>query len=253
MTPKTARVLLNAAIDGELDAASSIELETELKASSALRQELARLSALQSSVQTHGTRFNAPPRLMNHLFDALPAAPERSAAQVPSWWRSLAIGTSFAAVALLLWNLTPTFLGPDPRGALLEEIVSAHARSLMADHLTDLTSAERHAVKPWLANRLDFAPPVHDFGSQGFSLLGGRLDYIGGKPAAAIVYRYRQHVINVFVWPTAEKNDSPVRLATHRGYNSAIFESNGMSYWIVSDLNADDLRKLASLLHQLPK
>ena len=254
MTPETARVLLHAFIDGELDAASTIELKAQIDVSPALRQELARLSALQSSVQTLAARFNAPPQLTQRLFAALPAAqPEGLPAGIPSWWRTLAIGTTATAMALLLWNLNSTFVSRGNNSALLEEVVSAHVRSLMADHLTDLTSTERHSVKPWLSNRLDFAPPVHDFASEGFSLLGGRLDYVGGKPTAAIVYRHRQHLINVFVWPSAESNDSPIRISNHRGYNSTSFKSGGMSYWTVSDLNSDDLHKLANLLQQQPK
>jgi len=253
MTPETARVLLHAFIDGELDAASTIELKAQIDASPALRQELARLSALQSSVQTLAARFNAPPPLTQRLFAALPAArPEGITAGIPSWWRSLAIGATVTAMAFLVWNLSSTFVSRGNNSALLEEVVSAHVRSLMADHLTDLTSSERHSVKPWLSNRLDFAPPVHDFASEGFSLLGGRLDYVGGKPAAAIVYRHRQHLINVFVWPSAESNDSPVRISNHRGYNSTNFNSGGMSYWTVSDLNSDDLRKLTTLLQRPP-
>jgi anti-sigma factor RsiW len=254
MSPETAQLLLHAFIDGELDAASTIELKAQIDASPALRQELARLSALQHSVQTHAARFNAPPRLTHRLFAALPAAqPEEILVGIPSWWRTLAIGTTATAMALLLWNLSSTFVSHGDNSALLEEVVGAHVRSLMADHLTDLTSAERHSVKPWLSNKLDFAPPVHDFASEGFSLLGGRLDYVGGKPAAAIVYRHRQHIINVFVWPSAESNESPLRISTHRGYNSTNFQSGGMSYWIVSDLNTDDLRKLATLLQRPPK
>jgi anti-sigma factor RsiW len=254
MTPETPRVLLHAFIDGELDAASTIELKAQIDASPALRQELARLSVLQSSVQTLAARFNAPPQLTHRLFAALPVAPtERITAGIPSWWRSLAIGATAAAIALLLSNLSFTFVSRGNNSALLEEVVSAHVRSLMADHLTDLTSAERHSVKPWLSNMLDFAPPVHDFASEGFALLGGRLDYIGGKPAAAIVYRHRQHLINVFVWPSADSNDSPIRISNHRGYNSTSFKSRGMSYWTVSDLNPDDLHKLTPLLQRPPR
>jgi anti-sigma factor RsiW len=118
----------------------------------------------------------------------------------------------------------------------------------MADHLTDVAAVERHSVKPWLSNRLDFAPPVHEFASEGLVLVGARLDYIGGNPAAAIVYRYRQHIINVFVWPAPVSNDGSIKLSTHRGYNSANFDSAGMSYWAVSDLNQNDLGQLAKLL-----
>jgi anti-sigma factor RsiW len=253
MTLETARVLLHAFIDGELDAASTIELKAQFDASPALRQELTRLSALQSSVQTLATRYNAPPPLTRRLFAGLTAPkPESITAGIPSWWRTLAIGATATAMALLAWNLSFRFGDRANTPALLEEVVSAHVRSLMVDHLTDLTSTERHSVKPWLSNRLDFAPPVHDFASEGFSLVGGRLDYVAGKPAAAIVYRHRQHLINVFVWPSAESKDNPIRISNHRGYNSINFESSGMSYWTVSDLNPDDLRKLASLLQRPP-
>ena len=111
MTPETARVLLHAFIDGELDAASTIELKAQIDVSPALRQELARLSALQSSVQTLAARFNAPPQLTQRLFAALPAAqPEGLPAGIPSWWRTLAIGTTATAMALLIWNLSSTFV-----------------------------------------------------------------------------------------------------------------------------------------------
>jgi anti-sigma factor RsiW len=251
MTPETARVLLHAFIDDELDAASAIELRTQIDASPVLRQELARLSTLQSSVQTRAARFNAPPQLTHRLFAALPGARrEKINTGIPSWWRTLAVGATATAMALLVWNLTATFVNRGDNPALLEEVVSAHVRSLMADHLTDLTSADRHSVKPWLSNRLDFAPPVHDFASEGFSLLGGRLDYIGGKPAAAIVYRRRQHLINVFVQPSAESHDSPIQISNHRGYNSTNFNSGGMNYWTVSDLNPDELHNLTALLQR---
>jgi len=251
MTPDTARMLLHAYIDVEIDAASTIELESQIEASPALRQEMERLSALHHVVQTRATRFNAPSRLSKSLRAAFPGAQTDSIPlEVPSWWRTLAIGTTAAAVALLLWSLGSTFLGRDARGVFVDEVVSAHVRSLMADHLTDLASAERHAVKPWLSSRLDFAAPVHEFAGEGFVLVGGRLDYIGGKPAAAIVYRYRQHIINVFVQPVPVSSAGSIKLSTHRGYNSATFEFAGMSYWAVSDVNQNDLSQLAKLLQR---
>jgi anti-sigma factor RsiW len=253
MKPDTTRVLLHAYIDGELDAASTIELESQLGTSPALRQELTRLSALQSALRSHATHFKASPQLANRVFAALPAASvEAIPSGVPSWWRHLALGATAAALALLVWSLGSVFIARDSSRLLLEGAVSSHIRSLMADHLTDLASAERHSVKPWLSNRLDFAPPVHDLTTDGFVLVGGRLDYLGGKPAAAVVYRYRQHIINVFIWPAASRSDSAIRFSSHRGYNSAIFEGGGMNYWAVSDLNPAELGKLASLLQHPP-
>jgi anti-sigma factor RsiW len=249
MTPENALGLLNAYIDGELDAASTMELEAQIRESPALQQEFEHLSALQSLVRNRARRFDAPPRLARRIFTALPETqPARASKAVPGWWRQLAIGATMAAVALLFWSVAPTLNRLDPDAGPREEVLAAHVRSLMADHLTDLTSDERHTVKPWLSSRLDFAPPVEDLAGEGFSLVGGRLDYLGGRPVAALVYRYRQHIINVFVWPSSKNREASVQTWALRGYNIARFDSRGMSFWAVSDLNPEDLQKLASLL-----
>jgi len=249
MTPENARRLLNAYVDGELDAASTMELETQIRESPALQQEFERLSALQSLVRNHASRFDVPSHLARRVFVALPEAkPARTLKTVPSWWRSLAMGATMATVALLFWTIVPTFNLLDPDTGTREEVLAAHVRSLMADHLTDLTSDERHTVKPWLSSRLDFAPPVENLAGEGFSLVGGRLDYLGGRPVAALVYRRRQHIINVFVWPSSKNREIPVQNWALRGYNVMRFDARGMSFWAVSDLNPEDLQKLASLL-----
>src|SRR5262247_3739623 len=112
--PETARLLLNAYVDGELDAASVIELEAQMRESPTLRQEFERLSVLQTLVQSRGRRFEAPSHLASRVFAALPEAqPVGTSKAVPGWWRPLAIGTTMAAVALLFWSIVPTL---DRRG-----------------------------------------------------------------------------------------------------------------------------------------
>src|SRR5262245_39512032 len=251
MTPENARRLLNAYVDGELDAASTMELETQLRESTALQQEFERLSALQSLVRNRASRFDVPSHLASRIFAALPETkPARTVKTVPGWWRSLAMGSTMAALALLFWIIVPTFKPLDPDTGTREEVLAAHVRSLMADHLTDIASDQRHTVKPWLSSRLDFAPPVEDLAGEGFALVGGRLDYLGGSPIAALVYRYRQHIINVFVWPLSKTRAIPVQNWTLRGYNAMRFDARGMSFWAVSDLNSKDLQKLAGLLQR---
>ena len=251
MTLETARKLLNAYIDGELDAASTIELESELEASPALRQELERLSLLHHLLQAHVTRFDAAPGLRKSLLPGVSDAQTKSIPPgVSPWWRTVAVGAAAATLALLFLSLGSTFPSRNTNDILIDETVSAHIRSLMGDHLTDLASSERHSVKPWLSNRLDFSPPVHDFANEGFILTGARLDYISGKPAAAIVYRYRQHVINVFVQLGRPTGDHSFEFSNHRGYNSVTVQSNGMTYRAVSDLNREELGHLAKLLQE---
>jgi anti-sigma factor RsiW len=249
MTPDKTHHLLHAYIDGELDAGSIMELESQIQRSAALKRELECLSALQQLLQNRATRFNAPSSLFHSLSAEFPGSRGQShGVGVPSWWRTLALGTTAATLVLLLWSLWFIFVGREPPSVMVEEVVSAHIRSLLGDHLTDVASAERHAVKPWLSSRLDFAPPVHEFATEGFVLLGGRLDYISGKPAAAIVYRYRQHLINVFVWPAPENSAKSIEVSNQRGYNSATFAAAGMNYRVISDLNQHDLGRLAQLI-----
>jgi anti-sigma factor RsiW len=125
-----------------------------------------------------------------------------------------------------------------------QEVVAGHVRSLMANHLTDVTSTDQHTVKPWFEGRLDFGPDVRTFPQE--PLIGGRLDYIGNRPVAALVYRHAQHVINVYEWPVSDSDSRP-RLSSRRGFQLFSWTHSGLAYWAVSDLNAADLQKFVGL------
>jgi anti-sigma factor RsiW len=132
--------------------------------------------------------------------------------------------------------------------AIVDEVVSDHVRSLMANHLFDVQSTDLHTVKPWFLGKLDFSPPVVDLTSIGFPLVGGRLDYVGGRTVAALVYQRQKHTINVFISP--ERDDPSTRdlVVTVRGFNLRHWIHNGMSFWAVSDLNAAELGEFARAL-----
>ena len=156
-------------------------------------------------------------------------------------------GAGVLAVALLLWVLGPA--GPwRPAVDATPELVAAHVRSLMASHLTDVAASDQHVVKPWFQGRLDFAPPVEDFAADGYPLAGGRLDYLAGRPVAALVYRRHQHVINLLVWPARDAADAPsAALRDAQGYHVVQWRDGAMRFAAVSDVNVAELQAFERL------
>jgi anti-sigma factor RsiW len=129
------------------------------------------------------------------------------------------------------------------------EMIDAHLRSLQSGHLTDVTSTDQHTVKPWFDGKLDFSPPVRDFANDGFPLQGGRLDVLHGRTIAALVYGRRKHVVNVFVWPTSERDVAP-RSGSQLGYQWVDWRKGGMEFCAISDTPASDLDQLQRLIAQ---
>jgi anti-sigma factor RsiW len=210
-------------------------------------------------VREHATRYRASPALREaiaqrladeaHRPQATSRAPERPRrlALPRSWVAAIgfACGALLAAAALLLAG------GVAPGGAALDtELVAGHVRSLMASHLVDVASSDRHTVKPWFQGRLDYAPPVEDPAAAEFPLVGGRLDVIAGRPVAALVYKRRGHTINLFVWPDAGR--TALQQHERQGYHVLRWKDGAMQYALVSDLNAQELRAFAQLLLREP-
>jgi anti-sigma factor RsiW len=224
--------LLGAYMDEELDPIHSAETEQHLRECAACGGILRRQEALRTAVVTHAAYYPAPDRLRKRL--AKPAA-------APGQWWMVAAAVAFAAAAF--WVVGPTLLGPRSQG-LEREVVAAHVRSLLANHLMDVPSTDRHTVKPWFAGKLDFSPDVEDLAPRGFPLIGGRLEYLDGRTVAALIYRRGQHTINVFTWPGASGEEAP-KVESLQGYNVVRWRHGGMNWWAVSDLNGAELTEFA--------
>jgi anti-sigma factor RsiW len=137
-----------------------------------------------------------------------------------------------------------------PAPAMADQVVSSHIRSLMPGHLTDVESNDTHNVKPWFNGRLDLSPSVPRLDPLGFPLVGGRLDYVGGRPVAAVVYMRRQHIINVFSWPAEDRPAHAPTVSTENGYHLVHWNDGGTEFWAASDLSVPELQQFVALFHQ---
>jgi anti-sigma factor RsiW len=212
--------------------------------------ELEALQTLRTTLRTTLSVHRAPPALAMRIGSALP----RHAPPSPRRYRPRfrLVGTAMAGglagiLLTLTLSMTLTRLSapPDP---MIADVVADHVRSLMADHLTDVATSDRHTVKPWLSARLDLSPRVEDFAAQGFPLVGGRLDYVQGHRAAAIVYRRDKHIINLFVLVSEHHADAPSKQESHNGFNIIRWRMDGLSYIAVSDVEATQLQAFVRLV-----
>ena len=169
-------------------------------------------------------------------------------APLQAWRRWTNVGASFAFGVVASIAVMLALRGAGDEDRLAQAVVDSHVRSLMSAHLVDVESSDRHTVKPWFAGKLDYAPPVRDLAAEGIPLAGGRLDYVGQRPVAALVYRLNRHTINVFVWPAAGNPAQDPVFVVRQGFNVAHWSGDGMQFWAVSDVNAADLRKVIHFL-----
>ena len=243
--------LIHGYLDGELDLVKSIEIEKHLVHCHACTQNYEALRSLQSRLSDNALRFEPPARLEKHLRSALRSEKKTQSASLIFRWRWVVAASSVLAAVVIIWAIAAVSSRQSPEDVLAQEVVASHVRSLMAaNHLTDVPSSDRHTVKPWFDGKLDYSPTVKDLSQQGFSLSGGRLDYIGNRPVAALVYQRRQHSINVFVWPATEAPATNGRASERQGYNLIRWSNAGMTYWAVSDLNLAELQQFVQLLKE---
>ena len=265
MNCEEATKLMDGYLDGELDPITSQTIEQHLRECPKCDQAYKTHGSLIRAIGNATPYYKAPAELRERIQSSLrdevgeaahakcctrySAAVAKNAARPrailfgTSWnWLALAAAIIFAAIiALQSWCLRLQHPAPAEQ-FLATQLIASHVRSLMADHLTDVASSDQHTVKPWLDTKLDFAPPVVDLSSEGFPLIGGRLDYLDNRPVAALVYGRRKHFINLFVWPAASDEAKAPKTITREGYQLLHWADPDFNYWAVSDVNVNDLQ-----------
>lgn len=240
--------VLHGFIDGELDLVRAAELEAHLAGCPDCRAEIERVRGVRQLIGRDGVRFKLPEEVRSVVLSSLareqalaPAALQPRPVMASPWsrffrfvreWSFVPSLAALAASAMLFIN------APAPQLGIEDQLLASHVQSMLADHLVDVQTSNQHTVKPWFNGRIDFSPPVNDLAKDGFPLVGGRVDYVGGRVVAVLVYRRNGHVINLFIWPQT----SGRRAVSERdGYNMAEWAADGLVFWAVSDVAAGDL------------
>ncbi|HZO74200.1 MAG TPA: anti-sigma factor [Ktedonobacteraceae bacterium] len=241
--------LLHAYIDVELDMMDTLEVEQHLQKCPTCLAIYNNDQALRTAVKTGSLYFQAPEKLRKRIRSSIPKANKAALLAQAVSWRGLSVAAVLLFVMLFAaWGITRFWPAYIAGISLPQEVLAAHVRSLMASHLVDVPSSDQHTVKPWFDGKLDFSPSVVDLASQGFPLLGGRLDYLDNRPVAAVVYRHQKHIINLFIWPATQDEGSETNTTTLQGYHLIHWKESGMTYWAISDLNLNELQTFVQLV-----
>jgi anti-sigma factor RsiW len=247
---------VQAYFDGELDAPSAADLERHSETCGECRALLQDLKQVRTALRQNLTYASTPPALRARVMRALDLKSavksprlhgERlRSLQPPPFWKGAFTGIGATALAA---GIVFFLLAPPLTNSIFDQLVSAHVRSLMPDHLIDVVSTDKHTVKPWFAGHADVSPAVADFDGQGYRLIGGRADFFDHQRAAVVVYQHGSHVINVFSW-AADKRGMP-KNTTLNGYHLAFWKTGNLEYCAVSDTAWGELIGLVRLLQEM--
>src|SRR5256884_9504150 len=261
MNCEEAKKLVDGYLDGELDPVTNQKIEEHLRACDNCEQAYQAHGSLMRAIGNGTPYFKAPAELRERirasLREEIAKEPRRNVVEdVPSLvstgqrrtipsatsWSWLALAATIIFAAIITFNVMPRLKRPGSDQFLATQLIASHARSLLANHLTDVASSDQHTVKPWLDAKLDFAPPVVDLSSEGFPLIGGRLDYLDNRSVAALVYERHKHFNNLFVWPAASDASKAPKTITRQGYQLLHWVDSDFNYWAVSDVSNNDLQ-----------
>ncbi|HEV2652595.1 MAG TPA: zf-HC2 domain-containing protein [Rhizomicrobium sp.] len=245
---------VQAYFDGELDAAAALDVEKHLETCADCAPLLKDLEVTRNAIRSSATYHRMDDDLRRRITGALDretgtkAAPETSAVR-PRRSGFLIGALGGAGGTALAAALGFMLIVPPASDLVVADVMNAHLRSMMSDHLIDVVSTDHHTVKPWFAGHSDISPPVADFGKEGFKLVGGRVDYVDGHRSAVVVYKHGAHVINVFAWAADGTGKLPDDV-TRNGYHMVFWKAGDLDFCAVSDTGVDELGHLVRLLKQ---
>lgn len=253
------RTLLHGFVDGELVPMQAAQFEGHLATCMNCKAELNRIIAVRGMLVQRGVKWRPSPELhaqielmlsFEQLATAFPLAQSPPASFLGRGLGLISRWSFVPSLAALATALALFLSAPSQTVLLQDQIMGSHVRSMMADHLTDVLTSDQHTVKPWFNGKIDFSPPVSDLTKDGFPLIGGRVDYIGGRAVAALVYRHHGHIINLFTWPATSAAHTTV---VRDGYTMKQWSEGGLVFWAISDVAPGDLAEFEAFFRAAAK
>lgn len=243
------RQFLHAYHDQELDAANALAVEEHLEQCKACRHEREDVTRLSTLIKENVHMEPAPEQLRNRINNALSeslnARKRRSVFSYPGGMALASALSLVLAIGVFLYNQHE-----HDEAALITEVFSGHVRALNGPTLTEIHTSDAMVLKPWFNSKLDFSPKVYNLAEYGFTLLGGRLEYVQQRQVASLAYQHNSHIINLYTWPSPDVEDAERELHSKNGYKIMYWCQEHMNYWLVSDLNGKQLKQFSDLLRQ---
>ena len=234
--------------DGELQGTAQGSLARHVASCSTCSQNLHRLCVMRDMLRKESPVVpDGLAAKINEMLDSEIGNGAPSSVIPPLRWRPLALAASYIAVALAAGFLGTMLVSwQRATDGVTHDVVAAHVRALMQDAPFQVASSDQHTVKPWFAGRAEFSPQVRDFAAQGYTLVGGRLDYVDGHRVAAVVYRHDKHLVDLMMWPSRVPDSAP-EFSTTDGFHLAAWVAGGLEARAISDMGSDEMKAFAGL------
>jgi len=254
MNCKETRPMLSGYMDGELDLVNRLEIERHIEICPECAHHVRNGRDVQTALHSDRLYYRAPSRLEGRVLTAVRAAERAQQPRGRALLRPAFGIAAMAALLSLLWMAFAQVAHGNREAAVTQQVTCSHVRSLMANHLLDISATDARTLTPWFNGKLDYAPPIVDVTRQGYPIEGARLDYLIDRRVAALVYRHEGHIINLFSWPSAGGDSQELRQESRNGYRVCRWTMGAMTYCAVSDLSAQDLMLFAETIktHTVP-
>ncbi|MFZ1081483.1 MAG: anti-sigma factor [Candidatus Kryptoniota bacterium] len=242
-------LLIHGYLDEELDVKTSMEISEHIEQCGRCANNLSTFTNQSKALKSDELYYHPSQDFRKRVYSAIRKERRPWYSSDESRWRVPALALSLVVLFAIVWAIGPLSHGISGHDDLIQtEILDSHVRALLSDHITDVLSTDQHTVKPWFNDKIDYSPDVKNLDAEGFILIGGRLEYIDGKPVAVIVYRRAKHIIDLYSWPEPESHETSSKLATIRGYHMITWNSSNSTYCVVSDVEEGQLEEFREQL-----